>query len=330
MQTLKSSLNKLIIGFGLILLSTMAFAGSKAAITVRPASEVMGEQVILTEIATIHGADKSLTEKLMSVTLCPSPLPGKSRMIARDQIIIAMRRQGILDNSVDVLCPPQFTVNRSASTVTGQAIFDVVNDFIMTANQWPGNVTVEPIKLPVDQLIPVGKAELKVRQGLQQVRKGRITLPVDVIVDGRTLFAVQVQVIVHVFAPVLVATQPIAKAETLTTTNTVVEEREITTLPEDIQTGTPSPGIVAKNPIGIGSIIRSSWVAVPPAIHSGDSVLVIVNSGAVRLSDKGTAVADGHVGEQIKIRLQGNTAREINGTVSGPGLVEINLGGRNS
>lgn len=308
----------------------MAFAGTVASVIVRPAADVAGDQVVLRDIATIQCSDKTIADKLRSANLCPSPLPGKSRSIPKDQIIIAIRKQGISDSKVDLLCPEQIDVTRTASTITGQAMFEAVRDFVTTSVQWPGNVTVEPVRLPTDQLSPAGKVEIKVHQGMQPIRKGRTTIQIDIVVDGQPKISVQVPVIIHVFAPVLVTTQSIAKGEALTISNTAIEECEITSLSDDIQTGSPTIGIVAKIPIGQGTAVRGSWVAVPPAIHSGDNVIVVVCVGAVRISDKGTAISDGRTGEQIKIRLQGNTTREVSGTVVSPGLVEIDQGGRNS
>ena len=85
----------------------------------------------------------------------------------------------------------------------------------------------------------------------------------------------------------------------------------------------------ARKPPNLGGIDPRgrSWVSAPPAVRSGDQVLVVVSSGTVRLTDRGVAAQDGCIGDRIKVRLSGES-REVRGTISGPGLVEIFIGRR--
>ena len=295
-----------------------------AAIMVRPVSTVPAASVTLGDLATLVCADQALADKLKSIPICPSPFPGKSRLLMRDQILIAMRRDGIADGSVEVLCPAQVAVTRSSSRVSGEALFEAVRQFALNAGSWPGTATAEPVRLPDDQFAPAGKLELRPRLGAQKLRKGRNSVPVDICVDGSVYTTANVSVLVRVVAPVLVSTQTIARSAEITAASTAVQDREITALPDDIVIGPAASGEVAAVPIADGAIIRRSWITAPPVVKSGDAVTITVSGNWVRVSDKGTAVQDGRVGDRIKIRLMGDV-RQVRGTVAGPGRVEIRM-----
>lgn len=296
--------------------SVMA-AGNRVSVMVRPSAEVCGPSIMLGDIAGV-------SKQLGSVAICPSPLPGKVRQITRDQITIALKRAGVHEN-VELLCPDVITVMRKSSAVSGDALLEAARRFIMSSNDLPGTISVELARPITPQVVPTGKLELRVKPGTRGVRRGQNSLPIEIAVDGEVYRTVSVPVRVKVLASVPVATKAITSGEEISSANVSIEERDITALPSDTILGEPKPGWTARVPITDGAILRQSWVSDPPAIHSGDVVSVVVISGAVTLSDKGTAVQEGRPGDLIKVRMLGDS-REIRGTVAGPGVVEIRHG----
>ena len=320
-------LSGLVLTLGLMAASLPALAAPRADVLVRPSSEVAGGEVMLGDLASVKCADDAVAERLRNVPICPSPLPGRMRQITREQIVIALRRQGISDDAASVICPRQASVTRASRTVSGQALFETAQEFVLAGNSWQGKVAVEPVRLPPNQTVPAGKLELRVRPDTRKPKKGRNNLPVEIVVDGQVYSTAHVSVEVRVVAPVLVATQSIARSSEITAANSILQERDITNLPDEVVMQAPTGSAIAAVPIAEGAAIRQSWVSEPLAIRSGDSVTVVVSSRCVRVSDKGTAAADGRPGDRIKVRLTGDV-REIRGTVVRPGLVEIRISGR--
>jgi len=312
----------------LLLISALAAAAPQATIMVRPDSEAVGGSVVLGDISTVQCADKALAQRLTSIEVCSSPLPGKTRRLTKEQILVALRRAGIGDGTVELLCPAEVTVMRKSSVISGQALFEAAKQFVVAGNSLPGTVAVEPVRPQAGQAAPAGKVELRVRPGAREARKGQNSFPVEVIVDGQVYRMINVSVLVKVLAPVLVSTQAIPRLAEISDANVVLQERDITTLPGDILLEKPAVGWTASVPICEGAVIRRSWVAAPLAVKSGDAVLVVVDSGAVRVIEKGTAVQDGRPGDRIKVRLLGDI-REVRGTIAEPGIVKIFIGRRN-
>jgi len=313
----------------LIIITTLgsgyAWAEILVQLRVRPSSEVTRSTVTVGDIATVQTETKDMADRIKGITICSSPLPGKSRVVAREQVITALKRSGIY-NSIELLCPQCINVSRSCTTVKGDAIFETVRQFILNAQTWPGTVSVEPVRMPAPEIVPAGQLELRVKPGPRTIGRGRNYVPVEILTDGHAYRVVSVPVLVRMIAKVPVSSRAVARNEILDSSNIVWEEREVTLLPDDIVIEELASTCIASVPIPQGAVLRRQWLSEPPAIKSGNEVEVVVTSGAIRVTDKGIAIQDGQVGEKIKVRLQGGS-REIRATVKGPGTTEIRIGG---
>ncbi|MDO8587050.1 MAG: flagellar basal body P-ring formation chaperone FlgA [Armatimonadota bacterium] len=323
---MKSILYKLIPLTVLAGLAVPLWAGATAEVLVRPSSSVPGAEVTLADIGSVKSSDRNLAARLQGVTICAAPLAGRSQSISRAQIIAALRKRGLSD-SVSLLSPPQVTVTRPSLVVKGQTLFEVVRKLTLEAGLKGAAVEVEPVRLPADQVVPSGSVEVRVSAAAPKVRKGRNTVPVEILVDGKRYRSVQVSVTARVFGRALVATQAIGRNEPLTAVNTVVQDCETTNVFEDVIDALPPSDAIASVPIAQGAQIRRKWISEPAVIKAGDVVIVSVVGESTRVSEKGTAAGDGRPGDRIKVRLSGG-AREVRGTVVGPGLVEIQIGRR--
>jgi flagellar basal body P-ring formation protein FlgA len=321
-------MKSIISALALILICTSVMAASqKTAVTVRPQCTVSGANCTVGDIALVQCQDQSAAQRVRSTVVCSSPLPGKSRNLPREQVLTALRRAGLADKTYDLLCPPQVSLTRGQSTVTGQMIFDAAKAFLETGITWPGTTVVEAYKLPADQVVPLGQMELRARDGARAGHKGQNSVPIEIVIDGKMYRLVQATALVKVVAPVLIATKPIARSEAISAANTALEERDITRLASDALTELPASDVTASAPIAQGAIIRGQCISAPPAVKACDAVMVVVESQGVRLADTGTAVQDGRTGDRIKVRMAGD-AREIRGIVAEPGVVKISMGGR--
>ncbi len=307
-------------------LAVSASAAPKAEVLVQPSSDVAGEYTNLGDIAKLVTADAELYDKLAALQICRSPLAGSVRKITRNNVMIAVRRLGLTEGTVNVISPQEVTIVRKSTMVTGQAIFDAVEQYITSDVLWPGTVTVEPVRLPSDQNCPTGDVEIRVRPGIQKVRKGHGSLATEILVDGRSYTTVLVSFIVRLYGNVLVATRPIAKSDPITADNTIMRDMELTNLPIDLVTSEPGPDTIASSMIAEGTVIRQNSITTPPTIKSGEVVTVLVSGKFTRVTDRGTAAANGRVGDTIRVTM--GDARQLRAVVVKPGLVEIALGGR--
>jgi flagella basal body P-ring formation protein FlgA len=87
----------------------------------------------------------------------------------------------------------------------------------------------------------------------------------------------------------------------------------------------------ARRDIVSGEVLTSALVTVPPAVRSGDEVLVTVTMGPVQVSGVGRASGSGQVGDVIRVHLRlESTAgvvspgrKSLSARIVGRGAVEI-------
>lgn len=316
----------LLIALILIAATSALCAAPLATIMVRPESETAAVNAVLSDMAAVHSDDEALVQKLMDIQVCSSPLPGKTRKLLKEQIMVALRREGMSDGTIDLLCPAEITIRRTSSVVSGQSLFEAAREFVLESNSLPGRIEIEPVRLQPDQEVPMGNVQVRVKPGTREARKGQFSVPVEIVVDDQVYRTISVTIIIKVIAPVPISTRPISRLDEVNGTNVVLQERDITSLPSDVLTEMPEQGWTANMAIAEGAVIRRGWVTPPLAVRSGESVIVIVESGSVKVADKGTAVQDGRLGEVVRVRLLGNV-REIRGTVTESGVVKITLPG---
>ena len=65
-----------------------------------------------------------------------------------------------------------------------------------------------------------------------------------------------------------------------------------------------------------------SSVRVEPAVKRGDSVAIVVRSGALEIRADGRALSSGNPGDRVRL-FNESTRRTIEGTVEAPGIVVI-------
>src|SRR5688500_10182410 len=87
----------------------------------------------------------------------------------------------------------------------------------------------------------------------------------------------------------------------------------------------PSPGevagLVARRDIAAGEPLTQAIVELPPAVRSGDTVVLTVAIGTVEVIAQATASASGHEGEVIRVVPEGG--RPLKARITGRGSVEV-------
>ena len=81
-------------------------------------------------------------------------------------------------------------------------------------------------------------------------------------------------------------------------------------------------GLVARRDIKAGEVMTAAVLQVPPDVRAGDSVVLTVAVGSVRVSTQAIASASGHQGDVIRVVPEGG--RAVKARVTGPRAVEIN------
>ncbi len=155
---------------------------TKPTITFSQKSEVDGDIVLLSDIATIEG-DPSLTAKIGAADLGRSPLYGASKGITLSYVLAHLRMCGIKTDDLVISIPPNCVVGRKAQTIGSDAMVEAATK---AAKEKLG-IDV-PLKLDSsinDVVAPTGTADISVRD-IQKGQNG-VTAVVWISVDGKSI-----------------------------------------------------------------------------------------------------------------------------------------------
>ncbi len=138
-------------------------------------------------------------------------------------------------------------------------------------------------------------------------------------------WSIYVPVDLHVFRPVAIATKPLASGTVVT-----AEDVELTAVDVSQLIGTyltsldEAIGMGVKRPIAPGRPLFSQQLEPPLLIHRGETVVISAEAGSLAVKMTGTALTDGHRGEQIRIKNQA-TSRIVDARVIAPGQVVVSM-----
>jgi len=128
---------------------------------------------------------------------------------------------------------------------------------------------------------------------------------------------------VDIYRPVPVAVKSIGRGDLIDIADIRMEARNISQIPEEsLLTTRDISGKAAKRMINAGDVIRPTLLDQPKAISRGENVTITANSGGIQVVMQGTAMTDGKLGQQIRVR-NNQSERIISARVVGPAAVEI-------
>lgn len=136
-------------------------------------------------------------------------------------------------------------------------------------------------------------------------------------------WSIYVPVDLHIQRPMVVAIRPLASGAVV-----AAEDVELSPIDVGQLAGTylttldDAIGMGVKRPITQGRPIFSQQLEPPLLIRRGEAVVISAEAGALAVKMAGTAMTDGHRGEQIRVKNQ-TTSRIIDARVTAPGQVAV-------
>jgi flagella basal body P-ring formation protein FlgA len=211
-----------------------------------------------------------------------------------------------------------------SQTISGRTITSLADAVVKKLHVDTDRTILPAFSVP-DQAMPAGRVSL--HAGTPLINPSYINVPVTLTLDGKFSRAVYVGYRTQVYISQAVAARDIAPG-------TVVQE-------EDVKMARVA--FVGREPNGtdvlIGRRVIAAYVkgqsifiestSVDQIVKAGSSVIMIVRDGGVALTADVIARTSGGLGDQV-IVYNPLTNKQLSGTVTGPGRVELELPGGDS
>jgi len=152
---------------------------------------------------------------------------------------------------------------------------------------------------------------------------GRTTLKVSC--DGKHPWSMHIPASVKLFRQVVVSAHPLTRGSLVQESDLDFAEVNVVTLSKQYTTDiAPLVGKELTRSIMANSPINPKYLKEPAVVNKGDAVVVIAHTGAISVRIPGVALAEGHVGQQIRVRNE-RSKRIVKARIIGPGEVQVLL-----
>jgi flagella basal body P-ring formation protein FlgA len=280
-----------------LLLAGIILSVPAGAVTLRESAKVALPPFTLQDVT-----QEKLSGELAGIKLGQLPRPGRTRFISRAYIKLQARSQ---DKSIPRFegSVHQMEVSRPVRTIGGEELREHVRELLNDELAVTDSVTVEIRKVPESLKILPGPFSLKLN-GWNPYRKerGRTNYRVTVRQRGTSITRFRVIASITQENKVPVATQPIARGQTVTEDMIQWKEREISSLDGNIiRREKEIIGFKADNSFDAGDVITGGDIRRPTLINRGDPVTIVLKQNGFRVTTKGEAQDQGALGDRIMV-----------------------------
>lgn len=154
-----------------------------------------------------------------------------------------------------------------------------------------------------DLRLTEGEITLDTGEGLGRAGPGKHTLPVTVMVNGKTEATASVSMTVRQLATLPILTRNLERGEMLKPGDVEWREQELSRpLSGLISAEREVEGKVVNRMVRAGQPARSEWFEAPVVVARGDRVKVTLAYNGLSIETSGVAVTQGRVGENVQLR----------------------------
>lgn len=274
-----------------VLLGAGVSAAPRATIELLPQARVVGETVMLGDLAHLRSTDLALMRKLVQLPIGRAPQDGQAAVVQQPALAAWIQRQpGLSQEQLQWTGALESRVRRAQRRLTGEEIGDAA---VAALRSWLASrgmaSHVQLAAIPRDLALPGGEVRLQVRPMEQGQLHKRSVAWVDIWAGGA--FVRTVPVTLELTDRALLATEP-----------------DLRGLPLLEHVG------------GLHQAVKDGDV--PPAVARGEWASLRSVSGAIALESRVEVLQDGQPGQKVRVRQQGATGI-VFARVIGRGQLEL-------
>jgi flagella basal body P-ring formation protein FlgA len=300
-------------------------SGAPIRIELAPDVEVKQRPVALGDVARVSTRDAAVLRRLVALPLGQAPRAGDGVRLERNGLMRWIRaRTGIDTRRIEWSGSSACDIRLAERDLPGEAVARQATEALRSAlSQGGARVEVSVSRMPRDTRVPAGELELRARPVPKDaILSKRVSVWVDVWVDGRFARTVPVGFEVSVFGRAYVATQRQPAGEILEPSKLAVQEVEWSGRNALPIAATAMRNMRLRRPLEAGDAVTRAQVEPAPLVARGDWVTLRASQGLVVLESRVEALQDGLSGQTVRVKLP-NASSAILARVTGPRMVEM-------
>lgn len=273
-----------------------------ARVVVRSESEVSAAQFTLGDVAEIDGPDAALVAALKAVVGGASPLPGATRTLTAQGLLMRMRYCKLDTGRIEMVFPPSAVVRRVSAAVPPSEILDAARESLLAARpalREEAVVTAVPVALNLN--VPPGKRQITA--GAPQGEGELVRVPVQLLVDGVLAKSFEIPFSIKRLVNAVTAARPIAAGAAISEEDLTLARLEQPKARTSQLIADPAAAIgkQARRAIAVGEPITSELLATAVVVKAGSRVAVELIAGTVRIEATGVVRSAGGIGDTVMV-----------------------------
>ena len=165
------------------------------------------------------------------------------------------------------------------------------------------DVIISKLKVAGNRPVPMGTISFQLHQKNKRRLKEHITLTAVIRIDGVVKNRVSISGWVQVFESVVYTSCNLKRGEVLKEDNLYLERRNIARRSEGILIDIgKAVGLRTKHNLKADTCLKEWMLEKPPVVDRGDMVMILAESGALRITVPGKILQKGYVGELVEVQ----------------------------
>ncbi|SLM29229.1 putative FlgA [Desulfamplus magnetovallimortis] len=274
--------------------------GLNVNIEVRESSFVNSRKFTLGEIADIS-VPGLIREQLASIQAGFAPVPGRIKNISGSRIESKIRSSKLFSDEMTIVVPERVYVKRASQELSKEDLNAIFEEYVETSMDGM-DYEIRDFSVRGLDIYPRGEIELSPPLNKGKDLKGRVTLYVDVTVDGKDYGRLSLSGRIDIFDDVVCATRSFRRETLLTSSDINVERMNVSNIrgeylsnPDDVV------GKVLVRNAYRNRAITMDMVEESPLVNRGDMVKVVASRGNLRIVTMGIAREDGKKSDTIQV-----------------------------
>lgn len=280
-------------------------ANGKPRVTLTAADrlEIDAPDILLGQIVKIETESADLKTRLARTKIGRAAPAGKARNISRDYILLRLRQNGFDPGDFDIRLPEKLRVHRRAVKISRDEMEMMIRDHFQAAPlSETAKINITAVRIREDIVLPKGEIEHEIR--LQQQSAPSRMQPVNIVfkVDGRFERKVSAMVSLEILQKVVVSRRPIPRLKVITPEDVMLRQVNVAGQSNRMLRSVEDViGKRARRAIGMHAEVHTEMVEWPPVVQKGDRVLIVAESGNLRITAMGEVKSLGKVGDQVRV-----------------------------
>ncbi len=297
-------------------------------LVVRTSALVRGTDVRIADVCDVLPAGHEAAA-IGAIVLGPTPVPGYSRAITRNEMLQALVVAGHPAGRFAVKGANETLVQGVVTELPAGELTEAANTALRALlEQERADVETEVISRVRHLQVPPGRQSLEMRARVRSGQLGQTSALVDVevMVDGERFKTVAVQYRITRYRQVLKTLGPIRAGAPLGPENLAFSREKASETPGlYVTTFDAVAGMIARRNLSANQLITLTDVSEPALIRRGELVTVVLTRGNIKVTAKGIANHDAIRGENVVV-TNAQSRAQITGIAAAPGTVVVPVG----